>query len=148
MIDHAQKYKNRFDKLKLDWLIHFFGWAANQRTSWHNVMICKLFAFVYHTYPYSSRQLTIILFWWGWDCTSAYKGTPSSCYQSIVELTHPTRVCAWRRDRRSDHNTGNSVPYSLQIVWGFFNVPRCSLRTKVVRQDLQLIVLMREDLKV
>ena len=24
---------NRFDKSKLDWLIHFFGWAANQRKS-------------------------------------------------------------------------------------------------------------------
>ena len=25
---------------------------------------------------------------------------------------------------RPDHNTGNSVPYSLQIVCGFFNVPQ------------------------
>ena len=33
-IDHAHKLKkNRFDKSKRDWLIHFFGWAANQRKS-------------------------------------------------------------------------------------------------------------------
>ena len=25
---------------------------------------------------------------------------------------------------KPDHNTGNSVPYSLRIVCGFFNVPQ------------------------
>ena len=29
--------------------------------------------------------------------------------------------------RRPDHNTGNSVPYSLRIVFGFFNVPQLFL---------------------
>ena len=38
------------------------------------------------------------------------------------------------------------MPYSLRIVCGFFNVPQ--LFTRVVRRDLRLIVLFREDLKV
>ena len=44
-----------------------------------------------------------------------------------------------------DHNTGNFMPYSLRLVCGFFNV---SQLFKVVRRDLQLIVLIGEDLKV
>ena len=39
------------------------------------------------------------------------------------------------------------MPYSLRIVCGFFNVPQL-FTTRVVRRDLQLIVLIREDLKV
>ena len=44
-----------------------------------------------------------------------------------------------------DHNTGNFMPYSLRLVCGFFNVPQLF---KVVRRDLRLIVLIRENLKV
>ena len=62
------------------------------------------------------------------------KGAPGNRYQSIVDLTHPTH-------RKPDHNTGNSMPYSLRIVCGFFNVPQYYLRRR-------LIVLIREDLKV
>ena len=43
--------------------------------------------------------------------------------------------------------TGNSVPYSLRILCGFFNVPQL-LATRFVRRDLRLIVFIREDLKV
>ena len=38
------------------------------------------------------------------------------------------------------------MPYSFRQVCGFFNVPQ--LFFKVVRRDLRLIVLIREDLKV
>ena len=49
---------------------------------------------------------------------------------------------------RSDHNTGNSVPYSLRIVCGFLiNVPQI-FTTRVAGRDLRLIVLMQDDLKV
>ena len=48
---------------------------------------------------------------------------------------------------RPDNNTGNSVPYSLRIVCGFFNIPQL-FTTRVVRRDVRLIVLIREDLKV
>ena len=44
-------------------------------------------------------------------------------------------------------HTGNSVPYPLRIVCGFFNVPQL-FTTRVVRRELRLIVLIREDLKV
>ena len=40
------------------------------------------------------------------------------------------------------------MPYSLRIVCGFFNVPQLFTTITVVRRDLQLIVLIREDLKV
>ena len=45
----------------------------------------------------------------GWDRTSACKIAAGSRYQSIVDLTHPTHAYIWRKDRRPDHNTGNSV---------------------------------------
>ena len=37
------------------------------------------------------------------------------------------------------------VPYSLQTVSEFFNVPQSYLRIRVVRWDLRFIVLIQED---
>jgi len=37
----------------------------------------------------------------------------------IPQQREPITAVPWR----PDHNTGNSVPYSLGIVCGFFNVP-------------------------
>ena len=42
---------------------------------------------------------------------------------------------------RPDHNIGNSVPYSLRMMSGFFTSHSCFM-TRVVRRDLQLIVLI------
>ena len=53
-----------------------------------------------------------------WGRTSACKGTPGSRYQSIFDLTQPTHTLA-----KDSHNTGNVMPYSFQIVCGFFNFP-------------------------
>ena len=41
----------------------------------------------------------------------------------------------------------NFMPYSSRMVCGFFNVPQ-NLYLRVMRRDLRLIVLIREDLKV
>ena len=49
---------------------------------------------------------------------------------------------------RPDHNTESSMPYSLQIVCGFFYVPLGCEHWKVVRRGLRFIVLIQEDLKV
>ena len=54
--------------------------------------------------------------------------------------------CFWL-GQRPDHNTGNSVPYTLRIVCGLFNVPQL-FTTSFVRRDLRLIVLIRENLQV
>ena len=50
--------------------------------------------------------------------------------------------------QKTDHNTGNYMPYSLRQVCGFFYVPQDYEHWRVVRRDLRLIVLIREDLKV
>ena len=46
-----------------------------------------------------------------------------------------------------DHNTGDSVPYSLRIVCGFFNISQL-FTSRVVRRDLRLMALILTDLKV
>ena len=48
---------------------------------------------------------------------------------------------------RSDHNTVKSMPYSSRILYGLFNVPQ-NLHPRVMRRDLWLLALIREDLKV
>ena len=47
--------------------------------------------------------------------------------------------------QKTDHNTGNYMPYSLQQVWGFFDVPQEYEHWRVVRRGLWFIVLIRED---
>ena len=98
------------------------------------------------------------------SCDSSSNANKKKCHSGEVvclltlELFTPTdvKLRAWStghevpykdQPRRSDHNTGNSVPYSLRIVCGFFHVPQI-FTTRVVRRDLRLIVLIREDLKV
>ena len=49
---------------------------------------------------------------------------------------------------RARCNIGNFVPYSFRQVCGFFNVPQNFRVEGIVRRDLRLIVLIREDLKV
>ena len=73
---------------------------------------------------------------YGWDRTSTYTGAASSRYQSISDLNQ------YMNEMRPDHNPGNSMPYSIRIVCGFFTPHR------VVRRGLRFIVLIREDLKV
>ena len=50
--------------------------------------------------------------------------TTSPCFTSP---TPPNPNCDILQ--RTDHNTGNSMPYSLQIVCGFFYVPESTLST-------------------
>ena len=47
--------------------------------------------------------------------------------------------------QRPDQHTGNSMPYSLRLMCGFFNVPQGYEDSSVVRRDLRFIVLIRED---
>ena len=47
---------------------------------------------------------------------SSWQGHRNSMSQLLRARPNPTTS-------RPDHNTGNSVPYSLRIVCGFFNVP-------------------------
>ena len=42
---------------------------------------------------------------------------------------------------RPDQHTGNSMPYSLRFMCGFFNVPQGYEHSSVVRRDLRFIVL-------
>ena len=41
--------------------------------------------------------------------------------------------------------TGPGSPYSFQIVYGFFYVPQIINIQGIVRRDLRLIILIRED---
>ena len=43
----------------------------------------------------------------------------------LISPTQLTHAYEGRKDRRPDHNTGNSLPYSFRIVCGFFNIPQC-----------------------
>ena len=47
--------------------------------------------------------------------------------------------------QKTDHNTGNYMPYSLRQVCGFFYVPQDYEHCRVVRRGLRFIVLIRED---
>ena len=42
----------------------------------------------------------------------------------MPQQREPITAIPWK----PDHNSENSVPYSLQIVFGFFNVPQLFLR--------------------
>ena len=44
---------------------------------------------------------------------------------------------------RPDQHTGNSMPYSLRLMCGFFNVPQGYEHSSVVRRDLRFIVLIQ-----
>ena len=48
-------------------------------------------------------------------------GAADSRYQSISDLTQPMNH---EIAQRPDQHTGNSTPYSLRLVCGFFNVPQ------------------------
>ena len=47
--------------------------------------------------------------------------------------------------QRPDQHTGNFMPYSFRLVFGFFNVPQGYEHGSVVRRVLRFIVLIRED---
>ena len=47
--------------------------------------------------------------------------------------------------QKTDHNTGNYMPYSLRQVCGFFYVPQDYGHWRVVRRGLRFIVLIREN---
>ena len=66
---------------------------------------------------------------------------------TVLNLTSRIHTCPGTESVRPDHSNGNSMPYSLRIVCGFFNVPQL-FATRVVRRDLRLIVLIREDFQV
>ena len=66
----------------------------------------------------------------------------SGCRQTVMndpEAQQPSQMFLTWAKARLQHR--NSVPYSLRIVCAFFT-------TRVVRRDLRLIVLIREELKV
>ena len=54
---------------------------------------------------------------------------------TILNLTSRIHRCPPKKLVRPDHNTGNSMPYSLGIACGFFKVPQL-FATRVVRRDL------------
>ena len=66
------------------------------------------------------------------------KGANGSRYQSIYEPTEPSQAMMSDNDvgetkiEKTDHNTGNYVPYSFRIVCGFFNVPQSYMWTPVL----------------
>ena len=52
-----------------------------------------------------------------------YIGTAGSHYQSISDLTQPNQPMNHEIAQRPNQHTGNSMPYSLLLVCGFFNIP-------------------------
>ena len=71
------------------------------------------------------------------DRTSAYEGAAGSHYHSISDLTQPTQpMNVGDTYVRTDHRTGNSVPYSLQLVGGFFNIPQAYTILYVCTEEL------------
>ena len=64
---------------------------------------------------------------------------------SISDLILPTQACEIMKQQRPDQHTGNSMPYSLRLVSGFFNIPQGYEHWSVVRRGLRFIVLIRED---
>ena len=58
----------------------------------------------------------------GWDRTSACEGASGSCYQYILELTHPPthphNPSTSVKGRRPNHNTRNYIPYSCEQCVG------------------------------
>ena len=62
---------------------------------------------------FSSRQYNFIIINFSW--TSPSKGARRNEVNPVYEA--PTS------ETRPDHNTGDFVPYSLQEVCGFFNIP-------------------------
>ena len=68
-------------------------------------------------------------------------------HRSVVHSEDYTKPTTFLKGR-PDHNTVSSMPYFLQIVWGFFYFPQNWEHSRVVRRGLRFIVLIREDLKV
>ena len=56
--------------------------------------------------------------------TSAYIGATGSHYQFINDLTQPIQPMNHELEQRQDRHTANSMPYSLRLVCGLFNVPQ------------------------
>ena len=70
-------------------------------------------------------------------CLHYYNNTVYCCLGVTTSTPTDVKLRAWStghevpykdQPRRSDHNTGNSLPYSLRIVCGFFNVPQLFLQ--------------------
>ena len=58
---------------------------------------------------------------YGWDWTSAYREAAGSCHQSTSNLT--LHLNEWNDLGLTTTLYGSSMPYSLQIVCGFFYIP-------------------------
>ena len=71
----------------------------------------------------------------------AQQGTARTELIGPCEVPSPTPT----PKTRPDQHTGNSMPYSLRLMCGFFNVPQGYEHSSVVRRDLRFIVLIRED---
>ena len=117
-------------RLVLIWL--FFSHADNGgELSWRS----KYIGIFVKSFCQGLRQLWFVKF----KSTSTSTSTLSSTGQSPFDLwlflctwchtpqafskhhAKPATIFCWRE--RPDPNTGNSMPYSLRIVCGFFNVP-------------------------
>ena len=120
--------------LILRWMktnFHMKGWApgreakSNVIRKWLIGVTCVKLALAFLQITNNIKHLMAIYFFSGKDTATAW-----------------ANYCG---PERSDHNTGNSVPYSLRSVCGFFNVPQM-FKTRVARRDLRFIVLMQDDL--
>lgn len=98
--------------------------VETRRKSLHYLVyltVMKMYLYTAHCIKIIPVRFMVVnnFFWREWDRTWACKGAAGSCYQSLVDLTHPpnTRMHMNKGQKAPPQHTGNTVPYSLRIVW-------------------------------